>query len=124
MYIRQNEVLKVVSNIKNLRLGRKYLSYYDYESVKIDRELRTQEYLIVFKYNINGYNNTTNLTLSEVGAIKSYGCNCSYCNSDTGCAHVALAIFQLANIMQITSHIMKKLMQVIQWIVKRVILKV
>ena len=98
MFVRQNEVLKVVSNIKNLRLGRKYLSYYDYTSLRIDRAMRTQDYLATFTYNINGYKNTTNLTLTEHGAIQDYSCDCSYCNQDSGCAHVALAVFQLSDI--------------------------
>ena len=98
MYIRQNEVLKVVNNIKNLRLGRKYLSYHDYESVKIDRDMRSLDYNIVFKYDISGYESIVKLILNEAGAITNYNCTCNYCNKESGCAHVALAVFQLANI--------------------------
>ena len=98
MQITKEEIKRVVSNVQNYTLAKKYLKAADIESMVVLCDASGQ-YHVDAHINQDVYSNHITINIDENYHVTAYECSCPFCTQESGCAHVG-EVLMIISIME------------------------
>ena len=94
MLVTDKELKSIVSDTRNLNIGRNYWHSGYVKKIKITVD-RNNHYLIKGVVDNYNYQNDCQITVDENNKIIDYRCNCFGCDEISACGHIAAVLFKV-----------------------------
>ena len=96
LYIREEEISRVVSSSRNYELSFVYYNKQKVEAMEIHKVKKGDKFFYhvqaIVDHNFFG---EVSLDIDEDGKVISYDCHCYYCNEESACAHVGSVLYEI-----------------------------
>lgn len=94
MLVTDKELKSIVSDTRNLNIGRNYWQSGYVKKIKITAD-RNNHYLIKGVVDNDSYQNDCQITVDENNKIIDYQCDCFWCDDISACGHIAAVLFKV-----------------------------
>lgn len=94
MLVTDKELKSIVSDTRNLNIGRNYWHNGYVKKIKITAD-SNNHYLIQGIVDNNSYQNDCQITVDENNKIIDYKCDCFWCNETSACGHIGAVLFKV-----------------------------
>lgn len=96
MFIKEQELERIVSEERNYASSKRILTYGDvFRYIEVVFNVPSQTYYVNAMIESNNFKNRVSLSVDLLGNIVRYDCDCYFCSSKSGCGHVGALILKL-----------------------------